>query len=112
MRHLSLPDESSGVTLQSKLNPEASTHQDSLLRKNPSEDVYHRFGQFVAKVESFLQDAHEESVRHKKAKNDVIDAIGRAKASATMSADLLRRKIEIEESLERSKEEVEEMNAS
>ncbi|KAL2478759.1 U-box domain-containing protein 33-like [Forsythia ovata] len=164
MRHLSLPDDPSGVTPQSRLNPEVSTDQDCLLRRNPSvgslfstcpsseiiedtssvplpsteeneiwlefpkaeynerggrrhssvavssfEDVYHRFGQFVAKVECFWQDAHEESVRCKKAENDVIDAIGRAKASATMYADLLRHKIEIEESLERSKEEVEEM---
>ncbi|KAL2478760.1 U-box domain-containing protein 33-like [Forsythia ovata] len=164
MSLLSLPDGSSGVTPQSRLNPEASTNQDSPSRRSPLvgslystcpsseiiedtssvslpsteeneiwlefpmaeynergghrhssfavssfEDLYHRYAQFVAKVESFRQDAHEESIRCKKAENDVIDAIGRAKASATMYADLLRHRIEIEESLERSKEEVEEM---
>ncbi|CAI9769564.1 unnamed protein product [Fraxinus pennsylvanica] len=83
----------------------------SSLEGTMSDDIYHRLGQSVARVESFCRDVHKESVRRKKAENNVIDAIHRVKESATMYTELLRHRREIEQSLARSKKDVEEMKS-
>ncbi|CAA2985733.1 Hypothetical predicted protein [Olea europaea subsp. europaea] len=88
---------------------EGGVHCHSSAAFSSFEDVYHRFAQFVTKAEIFQRDVHEELSRRKQAENDVIDAIGKAKASATRYTELLRHRLEIEESLARSKEEVEKM---
>lgn len=88
---------------------EGGGHRHSSVDFSSFADAYRMVAQFVTKAEIFQRDAHEELTRRKKAENDVIDAIGKVKASATRYAELLRHRLEIEESLARSKEDVEKM---
>lgn len=69
--------------------------------------LYDRLQQYVKETESARRAANEESIRCIKAENEALESRRRAKASETMLSEESSRKREIQELLERGKEEVE-----
>ncbi|KAL8495234.1 hypothetical protein ACS0TY_019405 [Phlomoides rotata] len=89
--------------------PRPSSAASSALEGNMSDELYDRLEQFVAEAESSREEAYGESIRHKKAEKEVINAIRQAKAYETMYAEEQRRRREIEEAVARGREDAEKM---
>ncbi|KAL8111318.1 hypothetical protein AgCh_019144 [Apium graveolens] len=71
--------------------------------------LYDEFEKTMVEVDSFRQNAIEESMRRKEAEKLAIEAMRRAKSSESSYAEELRRKQEIEEALASGKEEIEKL---
>ncbi|KAI3703195.1 hypothetical protein L1987_73099 [Smallanthus sonchifolius] len=70
-----------------------------------NDELYDQLIQAMAEADNSKKDAFEESIRRRKAEKDAIEAKRRVKASENLYTEELRRRREIDEALEKTKEE-------
>ncbi|XP_071685744.1 U-box domain-containing protein 33-like isoform X1 [Rutidosis leptorrhynchoides] len=98
-------------TPPSRLNPGmASDEWTEFSQTSPSErgvndELYVQLAQAMAEADNSKRDAFEESIRRRKAEKDAIEAIHRVRTSENLYAEELRRRLEINGTLEKTKEE-------
>ncbi|KAI7735337.1 hypothetical protein M8C21_029754 [Ambrosia artemisiifolia] len=76
-----------------------------LQERGMNDELYDQLIQAMAEADISKRDAFEESLRRRKAEKDAIEAKRRVKASEDLYAEELRRRLEIDEALKKTKEE-------
>lgn len=76
-----------------------------LQERGMNDELYDQLVQAMAEADNSKRDAFEESIRRRRAEKDAIEAKRRVKASENLYAEELRRRREIDETLEKTKEE-------
>ncbi|XP_076936554.1 U-box domain-containing protein 33-like isoform X1 [Bidens hawaiensis] len=76
-----------------------------LQERGMNDELYEQLMQAMAEADNSKRDAFEESIRRRKAEKDAIEAKRRVKASENSYTEELRRRIEVDEALKKTKEE-------
>ncbi|XP_071715458.1 U-box domain-containing protein 33-like isoform X2 [Rutidosis leptorrhynchoides] len=77
----------------------------SVIERGVNDELYVQLAQAMAEADNSKRDAFEESLKRRKAEKDAIEAKRRVRASENLYAEELRRRREINETLEKTKEE-------
>nr|GEX09981.1 U-box domain-containing protein kinase family protein [Tanacetum cinerariifolium] len=77
----------------------------SVIERGMNDELYIELLEAMAEADNSKRDAFDESIRRRKAEKDAIEARRRVKTSENMYAEELRRRLEIDETLEKINEE-------